>query len=98
MLTSGRCTSHLRGTPSLNSNPRVYRIAEVERVHRTRTNGEFPDEESQNDATRSAYPDLTTFEAWAAKQTTKKKKAGSGDNKKDGWNNVSLVKLVMGKH
>ncbi|KAJ7348307.1 NAD(P)-binding protein [Mycena albidolilacea] len=66
-------------------------IADIECVHDARTSGKCPEVAEQTAAARRAYPEMKTFEAWA------RQNAGETSGRGEGWNQVSIWRLVTGK-
>ncbi|KAF9066744.1 NAD(P)-binding protein [Rhodocollybia butyracea] len=64
-------------------------IADLERFHKIREEGAAPERAAQIAMAKKAYPALQDFESWA--------RSRQGQNRQEGWNNVSLMKLVLGK-
>jgi len=66
-------------------------IADFERIHKMRSDDPAGYDAHLADA-RAIYPDMTTLEAWARRQRTDTSKRNAN------WNQVSIVKLVTGRH
>ncbi|KAJ7211084.1 NAD(P)-binding protein [Mycena rebaudengoi] len=66
-------------------------IEDIERVHDAHTSGKCPEVVDQIAAAKRAYPEMKTFEAWAAQR-------GKSGEQKKGWNQVSLLRLMTGRH
>ncbi|KIJ22130.1 hypothetical protein PAXINDRAFT_165397 [Paxillus involutus ATCC 200175] len=68
-------------------------IKYIEMAHSARACGEHENFPAQLQLTREAYPEIKSVRAWALAQ---KEASGKGGTK-DGWNNISLWKLLTGR-
>ncbi|KAK0240877.1 hypothetical protein EDD85DRAFT_786660 [Armillaria nabsnona] len=66
-------------------------VADIKRVYRARITGECPDEDGQMAATQQVYQDMTTFAKWA------ELRRGPSVNRSQGWNRVTIRKLLSGR-
>ena len=69
-----------------------YSIADIERVHETRTALEGGHEAVLAHA-RAIYPQMMTFEQWSERRAI-----WGQSERPEGWNNVTVPALVLGKH
>lgn len=66
-------------------------LVELERKHEARETGLCPEFQDQAAAAKLAYPEMTTFQAWA------ERREGQLREQKGNWNEVSLFRLITGR-